>query len=197
MKYIEEIYSKINCANADQVFDYLISTLASSIKDWDYFVNWKKVLENYNKIKPELNLLNSLIGETDIEKVALELFTKYPEIIKTIPILLASRDAKQELMLSNNEKIEYHNFDFNNKSLEPAQAVRFMKESGIFALFSDKTIKSMPDYVIGVETGLDSNARKNRTGTGMEKIVQSFIASLCQNNNWQYIAQADKKKIFH
>ena len=41
------------------------------------------------------------------------------------------------------------------------------------------TIKSyysdLLDYVKGVEVGLDSNARKNRTSKAMENIVESFI----------------------
>ncbi len=195
MKFINVYKEKLGCENSEAVFKYLISTLKPTIKDWNYFVNWEKVLHNYHAIELELNLLNSLIGKSNIEEEAFKLFTKYPETIKTIPILIACREF--ELILLSNYKygFNYEKFLFND-ILDVSKAINFMKSTRLFELFENKKIKSIPDYVIGIETGLDSNGRKNRSGSSMESIVSFYVEAQCLKKSWEWLGQATQKKIF-
>ena len=62
-------------------------------------------------------------------------------------------------------------------------------------LLTNKSIKNLVDYVTGVEVGLDSNGRKNRGGSLMESIVETFIADACKSSNSLYMAQATANKI--
>jgi len=194
MKYISAYKEKLNCKDSEEVFAHLLATLKPTIKNWDYFVNWPKVLQNYSKIEYELNLLNSLIGKENIEQEALKLFAKYPDTIKAIPILLACREMELSLLSNYKQGFQYQNFAFA-QTMEAEKAVLFMKSSGLLKLFEDKIIKSIPDYVIGAEVGLDSNGRKNRSGTLMESIVAFFVSELCEKEGWEWISQATKKKI--
>ncbi|MFO0389469.1 MAG: type II restriction endonuclease [Alphaproteobacteria bacterium] len=194
MKYISAYKEKLNCKDGEEVFAHLLATLKPTIKSWDYFVNWAKVLQNYSKIEYELNLLNSLIGKENIEQEALKLFAKYPDTIKAIPILLVCREMELSLLSDYKQGFQYQNFAFA-QAMESENAVLFMKSSGLLKLFEDKIIKSIPDYVIGVEAGLDSNGRKNRSGTSMEAIVAFFVSELCVKEGWEWIPQATKKKI--
>ena len=50
-----------------------------------------------------------------------------------------------------------------------------MRETGLFDLLEHHIIGSLVDYATGVETGLDSNGRKNRGGHLMEDLVESYI----------------------
>ncbi len=50
-----------------------------------------------------------------------------------------------------------------------------MRETGLFDLLQNHIINNLVDYVTGVETGLDSNGRKNRGGHLMEDLVEGFI----------------------
>ena len=43
----------------------------------------------------------------------------------------------------------------------------------------NKDIKNLVDYVFGVEAGLDTHARKNRSGDVMEDIVESIFKDNC------------------
>lgn len=70
-----------------------------------------------------------------------------------------------------------------------------MKNSGIFDLFKNKSIKNLVDYVFGVEVGLDSNGRKNRTGTAMENIIELFIKNICNKYGYKYMVQATPTRI--
>jgi type II restriction enzyme len=64
-------------------------------------------------------------------------------------------------------------------------------------IFENKNIKSVIDYVFGVEVGMDTNGRKNRTGDLMEDIVEKYISDFCSKNiDFEYLEQGTKKKIF-
>jgi type II restriction enzyme len=53
-----------------------------------------------------------------------------------------------------------------------------MRKTGLFDLLEKSKIKSLNDYLTGVEVGLDSNSRKNRTGTAMGNIVESYLKKI-------------------
>lgn len=185
--------SILNCNSDDEVFSYLISTLKETIKSWDYFVNWKKVIHNYREVERSLNLLNILVGKENIEEEAFAILTDYPQIIGVVPALLADRDKKISLLVTPNS-FDARRFDFS-KPMAAKDGVLFLKESGFLKLISDRSIKSIPDYFIGVEVGLDSNGRKNRSGTSMENLVEFFVKDICERNGYEYIAQATSNKI--
>lgn len=193
MKYGQIFKEKLNCNNDDEVFQTLISTLKETIKTWDYFVNWNKVIRNYTDVEISLNLLNTLVGKENIENEARKLLTKYPEVISIIPSLLAYREREIKL-LADVSNFSIAKYDFS-KSISVDKAILFLKETGFLKLVSNRQIKSIPDYFIGVEVGLDSNGRKNRSGTSMESIAEFFIKDICQRNGFEYLAQATADKI--
>lgn len=193
MKYCQIFEDRLSCNNVDDVFTYLISNLKETIKTWDYFVNWNKVIKNYSDVEISLNLLNTLIGKDDIETAARNLLREYPKVIGVIPALLAYRE-RQVKLLSDISDFSITEYDFS-KPNDVDKAVIFLKETGFLKLLSDRKIKSIPDYFIGVEVGLDSNGRKNRSGASMEDIAEFFIKDICQRNGFEYMTQAAADKI--
>lgn len=167
-------------------FDEIMSNLKQSIADYKYYVDFDKVYRNVNKYKVELNILNSLIGSKNIEKEFIDIITEYPKTLQVLPILLAVREGKIQII--DNELIE---FDFKNPNQSIEKYVEFMQRTGLFDLMENNKIKSLNDYLTGVEVGLDSNARKNRTGKAMENIVEDFI----QEIGLTYDSQINKKTI--
>ena len=148
-----------------------------SIADYGFYVNFDKVYRNVDDIKVELNILNSLIGSNHIEEEFRRILSKYPEILQCIPILLAVRASEIYCQDERGGIL----FDFNPKKLSVSteddldKYIYFMKETGLFNLFREHIINNLVDYVMGVETGLDSNGRKNRGGHLMEDLVEQFI----------------------
>ena len=148
-----------------------------SIADYGFYVNFDKVYRNVDDIKVELNILNSLIGSNNIEEEFRGILSKYPEILQCIPILLAVRASEIYCQDERGGIL----FDFNPKKLSVSteddldKYIYFMKETGLFNLFREHIINNLVDYVMGVETGLDSNGRKNRGGHLMEDLVEQFI----------------------
>lgn len=153
-------------------FDEWLSTMTDSIADWTYYVDFPKVYKNVNEIKIPLNIMNSLLGSKNIRSEFLELLDKYPEILKAIPIIVAKR-LNDTILVKDVEKDFY--FKFKKPNYSPEEYADFMEKSGVFDLLSNHLVANLFDYVTGVEVGMDTNGRKNRTGHTMENIVQSYL----------------------
>lgn len=169
-------------------FNKFVATLKYSIKTWDYFVNWKKVFANSAELEIALNKLNYLIGKENLKEEFERLYSTNPDIVKTFPVLLAVREKDLEIYDKKDKTLENFNFSKNEQSVE--KYFEFFVETGLAKLFTDRRIKNLVDYVLGVEVGLDSNGRKNRGGTLMESIVEVFVADFCKEKGFEYIAQA-------
>jgi type II restriction enzyme len=57
----------------------------------------------------------------------------------------------------------------------PEQYMVFMRKTGLFNLMEIHILSNLVDYATGVETGLDSNGRKNRGGHLMENLIESYL----------------------
>lgn len=152
-------------------FNEWLSGFRDSIATWKYYTDFEKVYQNTENIKDELNILNGLIGVKSIECEFRRIINKYPNVLKVIPILIAKRES--EIKITDAEQNYLFNFKKPNYSID--EYVKFMKNTGLFDLLQNHMIHSLVDYVMGVETGMDTNGRKNRTGYAMEDLVESFI----------------------
>lgn len=152
-------------------FDEWLAKFRLSISGYDYYIDFNKVVNNVEKLKIELSILNSLIGSKDIERDFENIIKKYPETLKCIPLLLAVRQS--EIYAQDEEGSFIYNFKNMNYSIEQYKV--FMRKTGLFDLIQDHIVNNLIDYALGVETGLDSNGRKNRGGHQMEDLVEDFI----------------------
>lgn len=158
-------------------FNAWLSGFRDSIADYGYYIDFEKVHRNVDNIKVELNILNSLIGSKNIEADFENLMRKYPEVLKCIPLLLAVR--ANEIYCQDENGGHLFQFDFGkyppNSHAHYERYKYFMRETGLFDLLENHIVNNLVDYATGVETGLDSNGRKNRGGHLMENLVESFI----------------------
>ena len=152
-------------------FNEWINNFKSSISNYSYYADFKKIYKNVDKVKVELNILNSLIGSKTIEDDFKNIMLKYPETLECIPLLLAVRST--EIFVK--DEINEYLFDFKKMVYSMDDYVKFMQESGLFDLLQNHIINNLYDYVLGIEVGLDSNGRKNRGGHLMEDLVEKYI----------------------
>ena len=176
-------------------FTEWLLTFTDSIADYKYYIDFETVYKNAEKLKVELNILNSLIGSKDIESDFENIIAKYPEVLKCIPILLAVRQSEILVLDKDGNKFIY---DFNEMNYTLEQYKTFMRETGLFDLIQNHLVNNLYDYVLGVESGLNSNARKNRGGHLMEDLVENFIqkAGFKKNETYfkeMYLQQIEEK----
>lgn len=152
-------------------FEEWLNEFKFSISGYKYYIDFEKVYRNVENIKIELNILNSLIGSKQIEEDFQNIIEKYPETLKCIPVLLAVRQME---IYAQDENGEF-TYNFKNQNYSIEQYKVFMRETGLFELLEKHIVNNLVDYCLGVETGLDSNGRKNRGGHQMEDLVEAYI----------------------
>ncbi len=167
-------------------FAQWLLTFTDSIANYKYYIDFETIYKNAEEHKIELNMLNSLIGSKNVEKDFEDLVNKYPEVLKCIPILLAVRQYEIIVLDEEGNKFEY-NFKKINYNIE--QYKIFMRETGLFDLIQNHLVNNLYDYVLGVESGLNSNARKNRGGHLMEDVVERFIQKAGFKKNETYFKE--------
>lgn len=171
-------------------FSTWLGKMRPSINNYNYYVDFEKVYSNVDSIRVELNIMNSLIGSKNIEVDFRNLLEKYPEILQCVPILLAVR--YNEIYAQDGDGAFY--YDFSRKSCSVEQYIVFMKKTGLMDLIANHLVNNLVDYVLGVETGLDSNGRKNRGGHQMEDLVEDYIKKTgAEYYKEMYLADIEKK----
>lgn len=172
-------------------FNKWLATMRDSIATWRYYTDFEKVYSNVESIKVELNILNSLIGSRNIEKEFKQLLIEYPKTLKVIPILLAKREREIKIIDAGGEFL----FNFNNPNYTIDEYTKFMRETGLFDLLENHIINNLVDYVTGVEVGMDTNGRKNRTGDAMEDLVESYLIKHGLVKGVSYFKEMTKSEI--
>lgn len=187
-------------------FDEVMSDLKDTIYPSDFLVDFEKVTNSIESHEINLNILNTLIGKENIEEVFENVVEKYPEVLLSIPILLATHERKIKSLSDSTSTLlksirnkeshiiyaNYKIYDFENKNQEIREYSKYLKNSGLFDLLRDKKIKNLVDYVAGVEAGMDTNARKSRSGKIMEIITEEYIKLI---PNVEYLVQPKAKDI--
>jgi type II restriction enzyme len=170
-------YQLLGFNTEEEYLKHFLDTLLETNWTYEYFVDWDKVRSNVKSYVKEICLLNAL---TKIEKEKREselkdIFLRYPETIKVIPLLIAVRENSIPI-LEISEKAIYKVFDFKERKLSPKEAeelVHFCRNVGILDLFAE--INDLYAYLLGIEVGLDTNARKNRSGKIFENLVELLL----------------------
>lgn len=177
---------------ANERLNEFLSSLSITNRTPEYYVNWDKVERETKKFELELNTLNYLIGKENIFDETLKLFKMQPNLIKVIPSLIASRDKVLDILsINNDDDMTFERLDFSKIDTDRIEEyVIFAEDSGLLDFLQNKANRSLVDYVYGVEAGLDSNARKNRSGTTMEGILERHVSKLAGELGLEWKAQA-------
>ncbi|WP_040543875.1 type II restriction endonuclease [Metamycoplasma auris] len=165
--------------------------MKKSIADWNYYSDSSQIKSNSTLKKGKLDKLNSIINSEKMKEDFINLIKEDPSVLEVIPILLASRDTT--IFIDDDKNgIEFDFLNFKNKLDEYAT---FMEKSGLFNFFKENNINNLNDYVAGVEVGLSSNARKNRSGKKMEAIVEKHLIQASLLKDKDYFCQISSKNM--
>ena len=185
----------------EKIFDKFLSQLQETNQTLDFFCDFEKITHNVDNIKLSLCMLNSLIGTKDLRKSVETIWFRDKTAFSIMDILIAVRsEGKKKIIDSKGQCIVLDRlFDSVDGVIE------YLENTGLANIFKDGKIKDLVDYVFGIETGLDSNARKNRSGHVMEGRVAQILNEAgisyrqeVYSNEWNAITEVlgDDKKRF-
>src|SRR2546423_1136411 len=144
--------------------------------DCFFYVGWKKFFKRIEESRPWIHLLILGLSAGAKRKMARRVLTDYPKVVEVLPLLMACRKSVQLLDEKAEGQILTYNFPKRSKRLTEEEVeyyVRFLCDSRILTLL--ERIESVPDYVTGVEVGMDTNGRKNRGGNCGVKAIRPFV----------------------
>ena len=159
-------------------FDKFMSQLQETDQTLGFFCDFDKISANVDNIKLSLCMLNSMIGTTDLRRSVETIWNRDRSAFSVMDILIAVRSEGKKVVL--NSAGDCIVLDRLFTSIDGV--LEYLEGTGLADLFRQKKIKDLVDYVFGIETGLDSNARKNRSG----HVMEGMVASILTNNNIEY-----------
>ncbi len=159
-------------------FNKFMSQLQETNQTLDFFCDFDKISRNVEDIKLSLCMLNSLIGSTDMRKSIETIWNRDKTAFNVMDILIAVRSEGKKKVLDNLGHCVI--LDSLFKSVDGV--MEFLNTTGLTEIFQSKKINDLVDYVFGIETGLDTNARKNRSGHAME----GMVARIFDKNGVEY-----------
>lgn len=157
--------------NFDQFMDQLAETNASL----DFFTDFSKIRENVRSIEIKLNTLNYLIGKQDLGAAVKELWDNDKRVFSILDILIATRKEQNKKYLDDMGKPHL----IHELLCTYEGVMEFLNETGMAEVLQKKDIKNLVDYVFGVEVGLDTHARKNRSGDITELLLHRILTANC------------------
>lgn len=159
-------------------FNKFMSQLQETNQTLDFFCDFDKIAANVDNIKLSLCMLNSMIGTADLRKSVETIWNRDRTAFSVMDILIAVRcEGKKAVLNSAGQCIILDKFFTSIDGV-----LEYLEGTGLADLFRQKKINDLVDYVFGIETGLDSNARKNRSG----HVMESMVANIFDNNGVKY-----------
>ena len=159
-------------------FNLFMSQLQETNQTLDFFCDFDKISANVAEVEMSLNTLNYLIGKEDLEKGVSEIWQRDPKVFEVLGILIAVRDEGKKPVVDSKGNVVLLKSFFESET----KVVEFLRETGLAEIFYSRRIKNLVDYVFGIETGLDTNARKNRSG----HIMENTVARIFKDNDIKF-----------
>lgn len=164
----------MNKAHTEEQFNVFMSQLMETNTSLSFFSDFDKISANVDAVSMKLHQLNYLIGKADMETAIRTLWEENPNVFSVLDILIAVRKKDKKKAINRQGKITLIEDFFYS----PERVIEYVEDTGLKNVFQNKKINNLVDYVFGVETGLDTNARKNRSGDIMgNKIAELFDAN--------------------
>lgn len=173
-------------AHTQEQFDLFISQLRETNATLDFYCDFPKIAKNVADIEISLNTLNYLIGKEDLRTAVQALWDRDKRVFEVMDILIATRKKDGKKYIDNDGSM--HSIHSLFSSVDGV--MKFIEGTGLDKVFRNKEVKDLVDYVFGVETGLDTNARKNRSG----EITETLVARIFDNAGISYREQVSSKE---
>lgn len=154
-------------------FEKFVSQLAETNATLDFYSDFKKIRKNVNNIAISLNMLNFLLGKENLRSAVEALWERDKTVFNVLDILIATRRKDKKKFIDTDGQIKVISSLFTSVD----GVMKFFEETGLSEVFKGKDVHDLVDYVFGVETGMDTNGRKNRSGDITKVLLHRIFLS--------------------
>lgn len=161
---MEQVHSK-------EEFETFLSQLKETNATLSFYSDFVKIAKNVDDIAISLNMLNFLLGKENLREAVEALWKRDKRAFEVMDILIATREKDKKMFFDEAGRFRLVHSLFQNVD----GIMEFLDGTGLADVFRNSRIKDLVDYVFGVETGLDTNARKNRSGDITERLVAGIF----------------------
>lgn len=172
-------------AHTKEQFEIFMSQLKETNATLDFFCDFDKIAKNVADISISLNMLNYLLGKKNLRQAVTDLWKRDPKVFDVMDILIATRKKDNKMFFDEVGRFRKVHSLFSSVD----GIMEFLEGTGLADVFSKPEIKDLVDYVFGVETGLDTNARKNRSG----EITETLVGKIFTKAGIKYSEQVSSK----
>ena len=182
---------------AEQKFNQFMAGRVETNRTPAYWVDWRKVRKHVGRYRSKLTKLDCLVGNNNIVAKAKELFEKEPELLSVIPLLLGTRNMQIFVLVNDPKNYQTYTLDFANPDLKQLDKyLNFIQQAGLFDMMANTIKEPLVNFAYGIEVGLDTNARKNRSGFQNETILADNLALIKKEHpTWQVATQVSGAEI--
>ena len=152
-------------------FDIFMSQLLETNATLGFYCDFNKIKKNVSDIEISLNMLNYLLGQQDLNSAVNSLWERDKKVFEVLQILIAVRERDNKKVVTTEGNI----IPIKNYLTTCEGVIEYLEKTGLSHIFKEKSINNLVDYVFGVEAGLDTHARKNRSGDLMEELVEDIF----------------------
>ena len=153
-------------------FESFMSQLKETNATLAFYSDFRKITKNVDDIAISLNMLNFLLGKDNLREAVEALWKRDKTAFDVMDILIATRKKDKKKFFDENGDYRLVHSLFQSVD----GIMEFLGGTGLADVFRNSEVKDLVDYVFGVETGLDTNARKNRSGEITESLVASILS---------------------
>ena len=169
------LYKNLGFNSIEDYENEFLNSLLVTNHNYDFFVDWDKIYDKLKDNLTEISILNSLnkVSSDEVESEFRKIITLYPEVVPILPSILAVRYENNKKYIVDVFDGEFKEYDFNDETYIVEDIVYFSKKTGLLSLFSK--INDLYTYLLGTEVGLDSHARKSRSGSAYESMLEDLL----------------------
>lgn len=183
--------SLVGYTEQQHVFDYFLSSLTPTVHDFDYLQNCDGAQSKISHLEEGLSDFCGAMSSPDWPDRLLELLQSSSTAVKIGRKLLAYRKPNFARSAPDSEDGAYELFDLAN----PTDLLKVLIGTKVIHFLEGTDEESLRHLLLGIELGLDSNARKNRGGHAMEKAVAFQLSNLKKTHPIEFHSEKNPRQI--
>ncbi len=184
--------------SVEEFLDFFFRYPKSTNRTAGFFVDWTKILTKINnpRYMEALALLGTIRHRPNPLDALEEMLLTYPRVGEVVADMLAIHEPHATVILDLDGRLEEISVIFQSSAFtqEDAKSLAlFAKQSGLLEHLAK--IINMWDYSFGVEVGIDTNARKGRSGKSGEMLLHPHIVAALKGKKLQHLLNAKPGKL--